>query len=233
MNITKSFDGINVSIIVLATTVLMGCSSNNPTNAPQLSPEGMALEISTRSTLAYKKEEVDFSTYNKVQILPSKVAFKKNWQRNYNRSQSSLSRRINDQDVIQIKEKVANLFDDVFKEEFGHDDTFPLVNKVTSNTLVIRPAIINLTVTSPAINTSSNMNTYISEAGKATLFIELYDGVSGEILARIISASVAGDHSYYNWASRASNHADAKRMIKTWAEKLKVAFDEAQVKKNK
>ncbi|PKI17231.1 DUF3313 family protein [Colwellia sp. 12G3] len=223
--------GIKLSAIAIVASIAIGCSSTNPTNAPQVSPEGMELKKSTRSTVAYKKEGVDFSEYDKVQILPSGVAFKKNWKRDYNRDQASLSTRVHDDDVIRIKADVAKLFDEVFKEEFGKDAKFPIVDKVSSNTLVIRPAIVNLDVAAPDLKSAGNVKTYASDAGQATLFLELYDGVSGEILARIVNVSVAGDNSYYQWATRVSNRADAKRMIRTWAKTLRTKYDEAHMPK--
>jgi hypothetical protein len=225
----NKLQGIKLSFIALAVSMVIGCNSTNPTNAPQVSPEGMELKKSTRSTIAYKKEGVDFSEYDKVQILPSAVAFKKNWKRDYNRDQVSLSTRINDADVIRMKTEMAKLFDDVFKEEFAKDAKFSIVDKVSSKTLVVRPAIINLDVAAPDIRSSVNVKTYAEDAGQATLFIELYDGVSGEILARAVNTAVAGDNSYYQWANRVSNRADAKRMIRKWAKALRVKFDEAHM----
>jgi len=227
----KKIQIIKLSAVAIIVSVIIGCNSTNPTNAPQVSPEGMELKKSTRSTVAYKKEGVDFSHYDKVQILPSAVAFKKNWQRDYNRDQSSLSMRVRDTDVIRIKADVAKLFDEVFKEEFSKDAKFPIVDKVSSNTLVIRPAIVNLDVAAPDLRTAANVKSYTSEAGHATLFLELYDGVSGEILARILNTSTAGDDSFYQWATRVSNKADAKRMIRKWAKALRTKYDEAHMTK--
>ena len=224
--------GIKLSIIALATSMVLGCTSTNPTNAPEVSPEGMELKKSTRSTVAYKKEGVDFSEYDKVQILPSAVAFKKNWKRDYNRNQGSLATRIKDKDVMHIKAEVAMLFDEVFKEEFNKDAKSPIVDEVSENTLVIRPAIVDLDITAPDLRTSVNVKSYTSEAGQATLFLELYDGVSGEILARIVNVSVAGDNSHYQWATLVSNRADAKRMIRKWAKALRTKYDEAQMPKS-
>jgi hypothetical protein len=222
----NKLEGLKLSVIALVTSMAIGCTANNSTNAPQVSPDGLELKKSTRSTIAYKKEGVDFSEYDKVQILPSSVAFKKDWKRDYNRNQVSLSTRVRDDDVIRIKADVAKLFDEVFKEEFGKEAKFPLVDKVSSNTLVIRPAIVNLDVAAPDLRSAVNTRTYASDAGQATLFLELYDGVSGEILARIVSASVAGDNSHYQWASRVSNRADAQRMIRKWAKALRLKYDE-------
>jgi len=227
----KKLQIIKLSAVAMMVSVAIGCNSTNPTNAPQVSPDGMELKKSTRSTVAYKKEGVDFSEYDKVQILPSAVAFKKNWKRDYNRNQSSLTTRVRDKDVIRIKAEVAKLFDQVFKEEFAKDASFPIVDRVGSNTLVIRPAVIDLDVSAPDLKSSTNIRTYANDAGQATLFLELYDGVSGEILARILNVSVAGDDSHYQWASRVTNRADAKRMIRKWAKALRTKYDEAHIAK--
>jgi len=223
--------GLKLSFIVLTTSMVLGCTTT--TNAPQVSPEGMNLKKSTKSTVAYVKDGVDFSEYKKVLILPSTVAFKKDWKRDYNRNQTSLSTRVRDEDVIRIKADVAKLFDEVFKDEFGKNAKFPIVDKVSSNTLLIRPAVVDLDVAAPDLRAAGNIKTYSSETGQATLFLELYDGVSGEILARAVSASAAGDNSYYQWATRVSNRADAKRMIRKWAKALRTKYDEAHMPKAK
>ncbi len=224
--------GSKLALIALTALLIIGCSSINDNKAPEVSSDGLQLQKSTRSTVAYKKDNIDFSEYNAVQILPSTVAFKKNWQRNYNRDHLALSTKVSDADVMRIKADVASLFDEVFKEEFGKNASFALVDTVASNTLVIRPAIINLDVSAPDLRSAANVRTYTDDAGQATLFLELYDGVSGEILARIINTAVAGDNSHYEWANRVTNRADAKRMIRKWAKALRIKFDEAHNSKS-
>ena len=228
MNIQR---GLKLSVITLVASMAIGCTSTNPNNAPEVSPDGLELKVATRSTTAYKKEGVDFAEYDKVQILPSIVAFKKNWKKDYNRSKGSITGRVRDEDVIRIKADVAQLFDEVFKEEFGKDAKFPIVDEVSSNTLVIRAAIVDLDIAAPDVRSAANVKTYTSHAGQATLFLELYDGVSGELLARVINASVAGDNGYTQWANRVSNRVDAKRMIRKWAQTLRTKYDEAHMPK--
>lgn len=219
---------LQMSFIAASVTIIMGCSTLYQSEAPKVSSDGMALKKATRSTIAYKKEGIDFSEYTKVHILPSSVAFKKNWKRDYNRDQMSLSDRLRDEDVIKIKKEVVNLFDETFKEEFSRSGDSPLVTKLTTGTLVIKPAIIDLDVNAPDITSASYRRTYASDSGSATLVLELYDGVSGEILVRILDAEVAGDYGYNHLANKVSNKADAKRMIRKWAKALRTKFDQAQ-----
>ncbi|GAW97908.1 MULTISPECIES: DUF3313 family protein [Colwellia] len=92
-------------------------------------------------------------------------------------------------------------------------------------------SVLILDVTAPDINLAINVKRYASDAGQTTLFLELYDGVSSEILARIVSTSVAGDESCYHWATRFSNRADAKYMIRKWAKALRTKYDEVDMLK--
>jgi len=215
---------LNLYLAIAGASLLWITACSAPsTTAPEISKEGMQLTTATRSTIAYQKPAVNFSEYSKVKILPSAVAFKKNWERDYNRDHST---RVRDEDVIRIKNEVATLFDQIFKQAFSQAANIELVETVSSNTLIMRPAIINLDVHAPDLRSANNVRVYTQEAGQATLFIELYDGVSGEILARIVNSTIAGDSGYHQWATRVSNRADAKRMIKKWANTLIDKYDE-------
>lgn len=217
---------IKMALITSIALAVTGCQTTS--EAPQVSPDGMELKVSTRSTIAYKKEDVNFSEYTKVLILPSQVAFKKNWQRDYNRDQASLSMRLKDKDVLRIKAGVAELFDEVFAEEFSKNNQNVIVTEAATGVLLMKPIIINLDVNAPDLQSATNVRTYTSEAGQATLFLELYDSVSGEILARIIDNEIVGDNHYAQWANRVSNTADAKRTIRKWAKALRSKYEEAQ-----
>jgi len=224
----KKNNVIKASVVVFSTLLSMGCSTSS--NAPQVSEDGMQLKVDKRSTIAYKKEGVNFAEYTQVLIQPSQVAFKKNWKRDYNRNQAVLSSRIKDEDVIKIKSSVAKLFDDVFKEEFAKAGDNPVVDKAGTGTLIIKPSIINLDINAPDIQSAARVKTFTSEAGKATLFLELFDGVSGEILARIVDTEIVGNHNNVAWANRVTNTADAKRTIRKWAKKLREEYDRAHGK---
>jgi hypothetical protein len=137
----KNITEFKTAFLVCVSLMMVGCQSSP--DVPEVSSDGMLLAESTYSTIAYSKEGANFSEYNKVLILPSQVAFKKNWKANYNRGQASLSGRINDKDIIKIKEDVAKLFDDVFTEEFSKNDKQMLVKEPGRGVLLIKPAIIN------------------------------------------------------------------------------------------
>jgi len=62
------------------------------------------------------------------------------------------------------------------------------------------------------------------------MYIELYDSVSGEILARAIDRRADRSHGIMTWSNRATNRADAKRILRTWAGWLREGLDEVHGK---
>lgn len=218
---------IKLSIITLITSMLMSCAnSTNPSNAPEVSKEGMDLVKSTETTIAYKKDGVDFSVYKNILILPSQVAFKDNWKRSYNNTNSA--QRITDKDIAELKTNVASLFDKVFKEELhiGGDKT--VVEEPVPSTLLLKPFIINLDLKAPDVNTGARNKTFTREVGEATLYLEVFDATSGEILARVMDSELIGSDSFIQWTNRARNTAEAKRTIMKWAKSLNEQFNKVQ-----
>lgn len=213
--------------LLFITSIAVGCSS---TNAPEVSEDGLNLKVSTRSTIAYKKPDIDFTVYDQVQIMPSTVAFKQNWLRDYNRTTATLSARVKESDVIKIKQAVATMLDEIFIEEFSKGKGYSVVSTPAANTLLIKPSIVNLDVNAPDLPSASISRTYTRESGEATLFLEIYDSVSGEILARVLDTQGGRDNGFYQWSNRVSNRADARRIIRGWAKTLRTKFDEAHSK---
>lgn len=231
MNSYKLKNIVNIRTFALTSILaLSACSTMNTQEAPAVSPDGMALVKNTRSTIAYTKEGVNFADYDKIQISNSTVAFKKNWQRDYNRDQRASSAKIKDKEVVRIKESVAQLFDEVFAEEFAKSSNYKITTQAVTGTLLLKPAIINLDINAPDILSAGNVKNYVETAGEATLYLEMYDAVSGEILARIVDSKAARDKGYYQWATRVSNRQDAKVIIKKWAKTLRTKFDEVNAK---
>lgn len=224
---------IKVGIVTISTVMIIGCGSTSGSQIPQTSPDGLELKKDAQSTIVYKKSNVDFNEYNQVIIAKSTVAFRKNWQKDYNQDQISSSTRIRDKDVIRIKDNFAKLFDETFTKEFNSSDSYSVVDvsKANNKTLVFKPSIINLDIRAPDVKSVSGTKNFVESSGQATLFLEVYDAVSGEILARIINTQVARSNGMFQWATSASNKADAKKMIKKWATTLRKNYEQARIEK--
>ncbi len=194
------------------------------TDAPAVSFDGLHLEPSTDVSIAYVKPEADFSIYSEFMMLDTYVAFKKNWQRNTRVA----GRRVSNKDMERIKKEAAELLRDTFKNELDDEGGYKLVEAAGDNVLLLRPALIDLEITAPDIPVAGRVTQYVASAGAATLYIELYDSVSGEILARIIDRRNMQNYGTARWANSVTNRADARRMFRRWADLLRTGMDEVR-----
>ena len=162
-----------------------------------------------RVAMAYIDPDADFSVFKRVAVLEPHVSFRANWQRDQNRSRS---RNISSRDMERIKQDVATLFERVFTERLeaaGYD----VVDVAGDDVLVVRPAIIDLDVTAPDTRTAGRSRTFSSSTGAATLYMQLFDSLSGDIIGRAADRrSVRSRGGTISWSNSVSNRADASRM---------------------
>ena len=195
---------------------------------PEFTHDGLQRVINSNAAIAYIKPDADFSGYDRVMILDCYVAFKKDWQRDFNQKNRSMSGRITDKDMERMKNDMAESFREVFVEELTQNDGYELTDEPAGDVLLIRPAIIDLEATAPETRTAGRSYTFVDSAGAATLYVELYDSVSGEILARAIDRKADRGHGRMEWSTGSSNRAAARRILSTWAGWLRERMDEVR-----
>jgi hypothetical protein len=179
--------------------------------------DGLVAIQESRVHMAYIDPNADFSVFHRVAILDPHVAFRSNWQRDVNRSRS---RNVRASDMERIKEDVAGIFKDVFTEQLEAAG-FEVVNYAGEDVLVLRPAIVDLEVTAPDTRSAGRSRTYSAGTGAATLYIELFDSLSGAIIGRAADRRGAGrGGSFATVSNRVTNRADARREFRVWADKL-------------
>lgn len=215
----------SVAALIFSAALLAAPVATLAQDAAQDTFDGLVLLPDSKVAAAYVDPEADFSGYNKIMILDCYVAFKKNWQRDHKRAGSNIS--VSSSDMEKIKAGVAELFREVFTEKLGGDGGYEIVEAAGEDVLLVRPAIIDLDVTAPDTMSAGRTSTYTASSGAATIYIELYDSVSGDILARAADRKAAermgGQITYTN---RVTNKADAKRMLGAWADLLRARLDE-------
>ena len=175
--------------------------------------------------MAYIDPKADFSVFKRVMILEPFVAFRSNWQRDQNRG--SRRNRVSTRDMERIKSDTANLLRDVFIEQLQADGGFEIVEEGGDDVLLIRPAIIDLDITAPDTMTAGRNRTFAASAGAATLYIELFDSISGQIIGRAADRqAVRSSGGGVTWSNRITNSADARRMFRGWADTLRAFLDQ-------
>jgi len=213
-----------VNFLLFAAFTLASNLSTAADERTEFTIEGLQLIEDTNLALVYAEPGVDLGVYSKIYLDNPYIAFKKNWQRDQNRYQPS---KVTANDMTKIKNELSSLFMDVFSttlEEGG----YVLVTEPAEDVLRVKPAIINLDIIAPATNSPGMTRTYAETAGEMTLYMELYDSVSGVLIAKALDRKEDRKTGYFEWQSRVSNRAAANRILQVWANVLKEGLDDAR-----
>jgi hypothetical protein len=186
---------------------------------PAVSHDGLHLVPDTKLRAVYMKPGADLSQYDRVAILDTYVAFTKHWQREHNEDEP-FEMRVSDKDMKEIRERVAKEFTKEFTKVLSTEGGHQVVTDAGDGVLILRPAIINLDVTAPDTMTAGMSQTVVASAGSMTLYLELYDGKTQSIIARIIDPEAADNVGIAQVANRVTNTADFDRVLRRWAEIL-------------
>jgi hypothetical protein len=190
---------------------------------PEITVDGLHLMEDSKLAVVYAKPDVDLGVYNRVMLLDAGVAFKKNWKRDQNRSYPN---KVNSRDMDRIKERLANLFHEVFTEKLV-EAGYELVSETADDVLIVRPAIINLDVEAPDVASANRSYTLTQSAGEMTLYLELYDSLTGDLLGKALDRQADRESAYLTWQTRSSNRVAAESMLKSWADVLVNALNDA------
>jgi hypothetical protein len=220
----KSLLASTLTLSLLVTTA----SFAKTQELPEVTEDGLHRVPDSKMALVYAEPGADLSQYKRVNLLEAHVAFKKNWARDQRRN-SVDPLRITPDDIEKIKTSLAKEFHESFRktlEEGGYE----LVDVTGEDVLLVRPAIINLDVNAPDTPRAGMSRTYTSSAGEMTLYIELYDSITGDLIAKALDRRVdnANRSGFYTWTSSVTNRAAANRILKGWATILLDALNEAK-----
>ena len=220
MNTSK----IAVAIIALLLSMAAISPAWAKKGLPEINDEGMELVKNSDLATVYADPGADLSIYNRVLLLDATVSFKKNWRREQNRMSPM---KVQDRDMVKIKEEVATVFREVFTKELL-DGGYELAEEAGEDVLLIKPAIVDLDVTSPDIQRTSRTMTFSESAGEMTLKLELYDSLTNDKIVTATDRQRDWRRGYNEWRTSVSNRADARRMMRVWAKALRSALDEAR-----
>lgn len=213
--------------LAIASIVAVPAIASADEHEQQPTWDGLIAVEESAMAVAYVNPDADFSGFRRVSILEPYVAFRSNWQRDQNRSRS---RNVRASDVERIKGDVAELFLSVFTERLeaaGYD----VVNYAEEDVIILRPAIVDLDITAPDVGRSGRSRTYVANSGAATLFVEAFDSLTGDLLGRAVDRRAAGRAFGLSMQSnRVTNRSDARREFRVWADRLIEFLDQHYVK---
>lgn len=197
---------------------------------PDKTTDGLDRVKSKKVDALYWKQGATLDAYKRIHIDDCFVAFKKNWERDYNRDQVDLSMRVSDDDMARIKKELAAEFIKEFTEELQKRGGYEITDEIGADVLLLRPAIVNLDVNAPDVRGPSMVTTFVSSAGQMTLYMEIYDSATSDKIGLVMDARADSSPGRGQRANEVTNRAAADRMLRHWAHLLREALDEAHKK---
>jgi hypothetical protein len=177
--------------------------------------DGLVEVKAKRMDAAYLLPGSDFRGYTKLMVDPTEAAFSKNWIRSQN-DERDLSRRVTEEDAQKILAAARSNFDDIFAEALAKAG-YTIVTTPAADVLRVSTAVVNLYVNAPDIMSAGRSYSFTTEAGEATLIIEVRDSVSGALMGRVLDRRETRGTTSMQMATSVSNQAEFRQLFKQWA----------------
>jgi hypothetical protein len=218
-----------IGSLVLASALLGGCATT-PRAVDPVEWDGLVRQPHARLSAVFVRPGIqeEMTSFRSVILDPVDVSFAREFE-NVRRS-GRLGRDLNADDLAAIQRGLADQFQQVFREEL-QSGGYTVVDKPGPETLRVSAAIVDLFIAAPeAAQPVGRSRTYTANSGRMTLVLELRDSVSGEILVRAVDGRSARNTGTWSVTNRATNTADSRRALRTWASALRVGLDEFHAK---
>jgi hypothetical protein len=194
---------------------------------PPATWDGLELTKRKGLDLVYIRPNVAFKVYKDVSIDGLQVAFDKNWDPNENTR--GASRRMSTADIEKIRSDMVTEFRKVFVEELGKGG-YAVVDKPGDDTLRVSPGLADVYINAPDRMEAGRVTTYTTDAGRMTLVMELRDGPTNQLLARVIDQKAGTDMGFAQVTNSVTNTAEFRRMVRSWAQRLVKGLDKVNGK---
>lgn len=214
-----------LSTLVSLSMISFAALSKDLSDFPEYTVEGLKRVPHPESlTVVYAEPGANLSQYQRVYITEPLVAFKKNWQRDQNRK---VGTNVSSGDMDRIKKAAAELFLDVFTKELEKGG-YQLTQERAEDVLIVRPAVLDMDIPVPDSMNAVRGGSYSRNFGSMTMYIELYDSETGDLLAKALDKRESYDNFYMYENSRPFIRRQARRLMEPWAEALRKGLDRAR-----
>ena len=174
---------------------------------------------------AYTRPGASLKGYTKVMLDPVEVQFSKSWDPNKTGSMFKVSAAEREE----IRKGVGEIVREEFAKQLQAKDGYQVVKAAGPDVLRAKASIVNLYVNAPDTGGAPGRSrTYTASAGEMTLYLELYDSESGQILARIVDRRESRSVAPMMIANRVTNTGEAHDIAATWARILRKHMDGAK-----
>jgi hypothetical protein len=206
--------------MIVATLLTVSCASTP--KAPQ-NWDGLERIASKRFTAVYARPGIEFASYQNVLLDPVEVAFDKQW--DPQSAREDLAQRFTPEALEAIDAEIAKEFRRLFAAELRKGG-YELVNTAGSNTLRISPSLIDIYINAPVDISAGRPGTYMVEAGRMTLMMELRDGPTGQLLGRVVDQKAGAATGYLEVSDSVAKSPGFRSAVTAWATQLRLGLDE-------
>lgn len=203
-----------LAIILVSSAIL--CATTTQAADPPATWDGLVQVPSKRLEIVYLQPGADFRGYTKVMLDPTEVAFEKDWRRDHNRSSTTLTGNVSENELQRIITQGVGEAGEIFTSAWTKGG-YEVVSAPGPDVLRISTGVLNIRVTAPDVQTAGRSRTYSEEAGSAVFFVEARDSTTNALLGRAVDPRIIGDD-FTTWRTRVSNRADFRDEVKRWAE---------------
>jgi hypothetical protein len=211
-----------ISALLCACTLALSFSpESQASESSAVTYDGLQQVKSKKLDLLYVQPGATLASYNKIWIDPVQVAFSKSWKPD--------RFKVDSQDRERIRSDLAAEFQRVFQQELQEKGGYEIVSAAGTDVLRVTAAIIDLYIAAPDTAEAGRTKVYSVSPGEMTLVAELRDTETGAILARVADHK-GRSFGAMQWTTRATNVAEARRILRAWATTLREGLDAARGK---
>jgi hypothetical protein len=194
------------------TVLLAGCSTASPPPPPTW--DGLVKQPALNVDALYVSPAASLTAYRTVLVDPPVVSFDENWHFSTDISPSPAKSPMSPAEVAGLKNALSDAFLGIFEQELATCGYVP-VKQAGADTLHVSPGLADVYLNTPP----GTMLTWKQYMGRMILVMELRDGPTGRLLARVVDEEV-GDFGMLESPNTVLNSMDFRRTVQGWARTL-------------
>ena len=204
-------------------TLLAACTASLPPQ--ETTADGLVRVPSRAEGGVYRDLDADFTHYKRLMIEPLTVEFLEGWRKQHP--------DVADTELRRIQLEAAKDFREVITKILIDEGPFELAEVREADVFVVVPRLLDLNIPAPVTDRDAGDKTFSPRPVSLQMTGELRDGVSGEILLRVIR--IEGEPYYMfndiRQANRLTNAREIRLSMERWSRLVREAIDVAKATK--
>ena len=203
--------------------LLAACTASPPPK--ETTADGLERVPSRAEGGVYRDLDADFTRYKRLMIEPMTVEFREAWRKQHP--------DVADTELRRIQLEAAKDFREVFTKIMVDEGPFELAEVREADVFVVVPRLLDLDIPAPETDLDAGNETSSPRPVSLQMTGELRDGVSGELLLRVIRIEA---EPYYMFdgirrANRVTNAHEIRVSMEKWSRLVREAIDVAKATK--